>query len=247
MKPVVAVVCDTNQQGPHLFHQAGDKYLQALVRCSSVTPILIPSLGSEEHLRVALSVAHGVLFTGGYSNIERHHYGQPAAPENELKDPQRDSSTLPLVKMALNMGLPILGICRGLQEMNVALGGSLHPYVHKLDGRLDHRESKDASIEEQYAAAHSVKVSSSGTLSAIVSEETFMVNSLHGQAIDNLAPNLQIEATAPDGTIEAVSVANSGSFALAVQWHPEWQAWDNPQSSAIFEAFGKAVREYQSS
>lgn len=245
MKPVVAVVCDTNQQGPHLFHQAGDKYLQALHRCAGVTPVLVPSLTTPMSVEDLLSFADGILFTGGYSNIERHHYGEPAAPPEEVQDPARDSNTLHIVGAVIEAGLPMLGICRGLQEINVALGGSLHPRLHEVADRFDHREDKDSPIEEQYDLAHSISVQKDGLLAAITGADSFEVNSLHGQGINMLAPTLTVEAYASDMTIEAVSVKNAKSFALAVQWHPEWMAWKNPHSTAIFRAFGEAVREYQ--
>lgn len=245
MKPVVAVVCDTSKQGPHLFHQAGDKYIQALVRCSDVLPVLLPSLEEPLDQTDILNTVHGILFTGGYSNIERHHYGESPAPDTDLRDPLRDNTTLTLVSAAVKAGVPILGICRGLQEMNVALGGSLYPEVHKIEGRFDHREDKNASLDEQYAPAHTVTVSEQGTFQDIVDEKEFMVNSLHGQAINKLAAPLQIEAVATDTTIEAVSVKEAETFAFAVQWHPEWQAWNNPQSSALFKAFGDAARKCQ--
>lgn len=247
MKPVVAVVCDVKQQGPHLYHQVGDKYLQALRRCADVTPILIPSLSTPITMEEITSLADAMLFTGGYSNIERHHYGKDPAPKDELQDPIRDLNTLNFLPKVLDMGLPMLGICRGLQELNVALGGSLHPRLHKVPGRFDHREDEASPIEVQYGPAHSVSVRPAGKLAEIVGKEDFLVNSVHGQGIHQLADQLIIEAEAEDKTIEAVSVKNSKNFALAVQWHPEWQAWENPQSSAIFKAFGKAANQYRQS
>ena len=245
MKPIVIVVSDTNQQGPHMYHQVGDKYVQALRRCSDVTPLMVPSFADPIALAELLPVADGILFTGGYANIERHHYGQAAAPIDEPQDPWRDKNTLSLVPQVVAAGLPMLGICRGLQELNVAFGGTLYPRVHEIAGRFDHREDKSASIDVQYGPAHSVKATSGGILHSITEKHEFMVNSVHGQAIDTLAPGLQIEALAEDETIEAVSVKSAKSFALAVQWHPEWKAWENPQSDKIFKAFGKAVRNYK--
>lgn len=245
MKPIVAVVCDTNQQGPHIYHQAGDKYLQALVRCADVTPVLIPSLDDPISAAQVIDVADGILFTGGYSNIERHHYGLDAAPESEHQDPHRDKNTLPLMKAVVDAGLPMLGICRGFQELNVTFGGTLHPRLHEVEGRMDHREDKNTPVEEQYGFAHNVSVCSGGLLENIVGDHDFMVNSVHGQGIDRLADGLVAEALAADETIEAVSVEGAKAFALAVQWHPEWKAWENRQSTQIFNAFGDAVRKHK--
>lgn len=244
MKPVVAIICDTSQSGPHMYHQVGDKYVQALVRCADVTPVLIPALDTPINPENIFAIADGVLFTGGYSNIQRHHYGEAPAPEGEHEDPLRDKNTLALVNAVLAEGIPMLGICRGLQELNVALGGTLYPRVHEIEGRMDHREDKSAPVEVQYGHAHSVNVAKGGTLEAVTGESSFMVNTVHGQAIRDLAPGLKIEATADDETIEAVSVENAKDFALAVQWHPEWKAWEDAPSTKIFEAFGKAVRTH---
>lgn len=245
MKPIVAIVCDTCQHGPHLYHQVGDKYIEALVRCSNVTPVLIPALNEPVAAAEIFAIADGILFTGGYSNIERHHYGEAAAPEGEHQDPRRDKSTLALVTSVIDAGVPMFGICRGLQELNVAMGGTLYPRVHEIEGRMDHREDKNAPVEVQYGPAHDVTVTEGGTLHNIVGESRFMVNTVHGQAIRDVAPGLKIEALAGDGTIEAVSVTDAKAFALAVQWHPEWRAWENPQSTRLFQAFGDAVRSHK--
>jgi putative glutamine amidotransferase len=245
MKPIVAVITDTSQQGPHVFHQAGDKYLQALRRCADVTPVMVPSFEDPLEVVEILNFAHGFLFTGGYSNIERTRYGMPPAPEDENQDPQRDKNSLTWLPQIIEAGLPMLGICRGFQELNVAYGGTLYPRLHEIEGRMDHREDKDAPVEVQYGLAHSVTLPESGRLAVIVGETEFMVNTVHGQGINRLAKELRTEATADDGTIEAVTVENADAFALAVQWHPEWKAWDNPQSVKIFEAFGEAARAYQ--
>jgi len=245
MKPVVVIVCDTHKVGPHLMHQAGDKYVQAVRRCSDVTPVLIPALDTPIETNEILDLADGVLFTGGYSNIERHHYGEPAAPADENQDPYRDKNTLALAPAVIEAGIPLLGICRGLQELNVALGGSLYPRMHEIEGRFDHREDKTASIEVQYGPAHSISVTQGGLLAGITQEPSFMVNSVHGQAINRLADALNLEAQADDSTIEAVSVKGAKAFALAVQWHPEWMAWENKQSVKIFKAFGDAARNYR--
>lgn len=245
MKPIVAIVCDTNQQGPHIYHQVGDKYIQALVRCADVTPVLIPALEDPISPAAIFDIADGILFTGGYSNIQRHHYGEAPAPDGEHEDPRRDKNTLALVKAVLEAGIPMLGICRGLQELNVALGGTLYPRVHEIEGRMDHREDKNAPVDVQYGHAHAVNTTEGGLLAHVTGEDRFMVNTVHGQAIRDLAPGLTVEALADDQTIEAVSVDGAKEFALAVQWHPEWKAWEDEPSTKIFDAFGDAVRGHK--
>ncbi|TNE63039.1 MAG: gamma-glutamyl-gamma-aminobutyrate hydrolase family protein [Alphaproteobacteria bacterium] len=245
MKPVVAIICDTTKVGPHLVHQAGDKYIQALRRVADVTPILIPALDEPLPPAEILALVDGILVTGGYSNVQRHHYGETPAPATEHEDPQRDKNTLPLIPAILAAGVPMLGICRGLQELNVAMGGTLYPRLHEIDGKFDHREHKDDPVDVQYGPAHAVTVREGGLLEAITGDQEFMVNTVHGQGIRDLAAGLEIEAVADDDTIEAVSVKDARAFALAVQWHPEWKAWENPQSTKIFKAFGDAVRENQ--
>ena len=160
-------------------------------------------------------------------------------------DPQRDLTNLSMIPRILGAGIPLLGICRGLQELNVALGGSLHQRVHEVDGLMDHREDKTASIEVQYGMAHSVAIEPKGVLASLYHDPKPLVNSVHGQGIDRLAEELRIEAVAEDGLVEAVSVPSAKQFALAVQWHPEWQVQDNPFYLAIFKAFGQACQNYR--
>ena len=244
MKPIVAVVCETSRQGHHIYHQVGDKYLRTLIRCADVTPVLIPSMEDPIDTQEVIALADGILFTGGYSNIERHHYGHAPAPEGEHEDPARDKNTLALLPAVVAAGLPMLAICRGIQELNVSFGGTLHPRLHDVGGRLDHREDPQEPLEVQYGPAHRVSVQKDGLLVSIVGPDDFMVNSVHGQGVADLAEGLRVEAIADDGTVEAVSVEAATAFALAVQWHPEWAAWENPQSRKIFGAFGNAARDY---
>ncbi|OZB41120.1 MAG: peptidase C26 [Acidiphilium sp. 34-60-192] len=186
----------------------------------------------------------GILFNGSPSNVEPGRYGVDEDATPAEHDPARDDTTLPMIRAALERGMPILGICRGMQELNVALGGTLHQEVHQLAGRLDHRAGA-GSREMRYGAKHPVSLT--GQLAEISGEATIMVNSLHGQAIDRLAPGLIVEAIAPDGTIEAVRVTDAGSFALAVQWHPEWQAAAFADRARLFAAFGAACRAFRGS
>ena len=180
--------------------------------------------------------------TGGYSNIEPHHYGQQSVPGDEARDAERDRFNLTLIPQIIAAGIPVLGICRGFQELNVAMGGSLHQHVHKVDGMFDHREDKTTPTSVQYGLAHEITVQSGGILTAIHSDQKPMINSVHGQGIDRLGEGLTVEAVANDGLIEAISVTDASDFALAVQWHPEWQFESNKVSKAIFYEFGQQVR-----
>jgi len=182
------------------------------------------------------------MLTGSPSNVEPHRYGGPASAEGTLHDAERDATTLPLIRAAIDMGVPLLGICRGFQELNVAFGGTLHQRVHEVPGMRDHREDKTAPVEVQYAKAHPVRLAPDGLLARIAGTDELRVNSVHGQGIDRLAPGLSVEATAPDGLVEAVRVDGAGAFALAVQWHPEWRFWEDSASAALFAAFGDAAR-----
>ncbi|WP_262696393.1 gamma-glutamyl-gamma-aminobutyrate hydrolase family protein [Kordiimonas aquimaris] len=246
MKPLIGIVCDTKQQGLHVFHQAGEKYIRAIVETTDCTPLLIPAMPDVLLPTDILDHLDGVLLTGGYSNIARERYKLPPAPPQENQDLARDANNLTLIPAIIEKAMPLLAICRGFQEVNVAFGGSLHPRLQEVDGRFDHRENPEDPIETQYGPAHSITVATDGILYKLTQEREFMVNTLHGQGVNKLGQGLTVEAEADDGTIEALSVAAAAGFALALQWHPEWQAKDNIQSVQIFSAFGKAAEQYQS-
>lgn len=245
--PLVGVSCCARLLGDHPFHVAGDKYIRAVSEGAGATPLLIPALGAAIDLRGLLERLDGLLITGSKSNVEPHHYDGPPSGEGTPHDPARDATTLPLLRLAIEMGVPLLGICRGHQEINVALGGSLHQRVHEVPGLADHREDADAPVDGQYGKAHPVRLTPGGALARITGVGEIMVNSLHGQGIERVAPGLAVEATAPDGLIEAVRVEAARTFAIAVQWHPEWRFWEDAPSKALFTAFGTAVRERQAS
>ncbi|TRX57827.1 gamma-glutamyl-gamma-aminobutyrate hydrolase family protein [Thalassomonas sp. M1454] len=238
--PVVGIICDREIIGPHPFHIAGDKYIQAIVKGSNCLPLLIPALGSSLALEQLVSSVDGILFTGGYSMVDPNYYQDEGAEPGTKLDLHRDSTSLPLIKKAVDLGVPIMGICRGFQEMNVAFGGSLHQKLHQVSGLIEHRENNDLPLEQQYAAAHPISVKENGKLAQIVNDLSFNVNSLHTQGVNQLGKGLTSEATAEDGLIEAFSVDNAKSFALALQWHPEWKFQQNPQSTKLFQAFGEA-------
>jgi putative glutamine amidotransferase len=224
------------------FHAVGDKYVAALVEAAGVLPLLIPALGDLLDGADLVDRLDGLMLTGSVSNVATHHYGGPPDRPDSPQDVARDATTLPLIQAALAAGLPLFCICRGLQELNVALGGTLHTEIHRVPGRLDHRSLPELPYEEKYGPRHPVLVTQGGRLAALVGAGPIAVNSLHWQAIDRPADRLTIEGRAPDGTIEAVSVRDATGFALAVQWHPEFKPLDNPVSRQLFAAFGAAAR-----
>jgi putative glutamine amidotransferase len=190
----------------------------------------------------------GVFLTGSPSNVAPERYQAALEAEDTLLDPARDETTFALIEGALAAGIPLLAVCRGFQELNVALGGSLHQFVHRQPGFRDHRAKDADPLDIQYGPAHSVTACAGGLLARLLGDETrFTVNSLHSQGIDRLAPRLAVEARADDGLIEAVRVADAPAFALAVQWHPEWRVLDNPTALPLFRAFGEACRARQRS
>lgn len=238
--PVVLLPACNRLLRDHVFHIAGRKYVAA-VRLAGCLPLVVPSAQPEE-LAQLLDLADGVLLTGSPSNVDPSRYGEPVHDPAAPLDAVRDAWTLPLVPMALERGVPLFAICRGLQEVNVALGGSLHQAVHELAGNADHRADAAAPVERQYGLAHDVTLVPGGVLERITGCAALQVNSLHSQSISRLGRGLRVEAKAADGVIEAVSVPAAAAFALGVQWHPEWEAADNPVSMKLLGAFGDACR-----
>ncbi len=245
-KPVVLVPSCNRMIGQHPFHVAGRKYVEA-VRLAGGLPLIVPVAHADE-LDELLDLAHGVLLTGSPSNVHPRHFGESVHDTALPLDTERDDWTLPLIPRILERGMPLFAICRGFQEANVALGGSLHQAVHEVAGQHDHRGAggrADASAEEMYDFAHAVEVQPGGVLERILSEREVRVNSVHGQGINRLAPGLRVEARAPDGLVEAFSVERAPGFNLCVQWHPEWQAATNPVSMRLLRAFGDACRAFR--
>ena len=239
--PLIGVSADRKSVENRPFHAAGEKYLAAVTIAG--TPLIIPAL---EQLDIAALVDHldAVFLTGSLSNVHPEHYQQTPSTEHEPYDQARDRLTLRLITEALDQGVPLLAVCRGFQELNVALGGTLHPAVHARPGRLDHRMPEHQDEAVRYGPSHDVQFIADGQFAALSDDLdlTIRVNSLHRQAIDDLAPGLRAEGFAPDGTIEAVSVREAKTFALAVQWHPEYQATENSFSLRLFQAFGAAAQ-----
>lgn len=240
--PLIGVTACRKLIDPHFFHVVGEKYVTAVVHGAAGLPLLIPALGSELAMEEVLDRVDGLFLTGSPSNVEPHRYrGQQSKPET-LHDPDRDATTLPLIPAALQAGIPILAVCRGFQEMNVALGGTLHQEVHNVPGYDSHKEEPGDPLELQYGPAHEVHFTEGGLLARLTGVGGVMVNSLHHQGVETLAEGVEVEATAQDGLVEAFRVKDSQAFALAIQWHPEWRVRDNPVSLAIFKAFGDASR-----
>jgi putative glutamine amidotransferase len=243
-RPLIGIPADRRLLGPQAYHLAGEKYVTAALDAAGVLPVIVPALGRELNYEGLLDSIHGLLFTGSPSNVEPRHYsGEPSAP-GTLHDPHRDATTLPLIPRAVAAGIPVLGICRGFQEINVAYGGTLWQQLQEVPGCIDHREDARNSLEQQYGPAHEVRLAAGGLLRRLAGgAEQLQVNSLHAQGVRELGPGLTVEATADDGVVEAFSVTGAANFALAVQWHPEWQVLKNKFSTALFAEFGAACRE----
>jgi putative glutamine amidotransferase len=241
--PVVLVTSCNRLLGEHPFHVAGRKYVDA-VRLAGALPLIAPPFPPAE-LDELLATADGVLLTGSPSNVHPSHFGEGVHNPELPLDPERDAWTLPLIRRVLATGMPLLAICRGTQEVNVALGGTLYQAVQEEPGHADHRAAQGAPAAQQYGVAHAIEVEAGGVLASIVGAGSLQVNSLHGQAVRDLAPGLRAEAHAPDGVVEAFSLPAAAGFNLCLQWHPEWQAADNPVSMQILRAFGVAVHAWR--
>ncbi len=242
--PVVLVPACNRILGEHPFHVAGRKYVDA-VRLAGGLPLIVPSASPAE-LDALLALADGVFLTGSPSNVGPALYGQELHDPSLPADPLRDAWTLPLARAALDRGIPLFGICRGFQEVNVALGGTLAQAVQEVAGRMDHRAPSDQPAEVQYAPAHRVEIQPGGCMARWYGAgHSFAVNSVHGQGIDRLADGLKVEAMAPDGLIEAYSAPSARNFFFCVQWHPEWRAAENPVSVTMLRAFGAACQDFR--
>ena len=222
---------------------AGEKYLTAVIEAADAVPLIIPVLADALAIDELVDQVDGVLLTGSPSDIEPHHYGSESDDPDALRDPHRDALTLPIARHALETGVPLFAICRGFQELNVVLGGTLHQKVRDVPGYHNHKENPEDPLDVQYGPAHPVVLTEGGLLAGLAGTREVTVNSLHGQGVKKLADGVTVEAVADDGLIEAFTVDAAGAFALAVQWHPEWRASSNEFSSAMFRAFGDACRE----
>ena len=243
--PIVAVAADVKDIDGYRWHAVVETYLNTIVKGAGAIPLILPSLAEIEDVDAILDRVDGVLLPGSRSNVHPSRYGEAESEKAKPHDPRRDAVTLPLIAATLKRGVPLFAICRGMQELNVAHGGTLVAEVRELAGRSDHRAPVHDDHDVRFAIRQDVDVKPGGVLAAILGPGTIRVNSLHRQAIGRLGEGLDMEATAPDGTIEAVSVRNARNFALGVQWHPEyWVTTDEP-SKRLFAAFGEAIRGRQ--
>jgi putative glutamine amidotransferase len=252
-RPVIGFVCDVTPVSGHVSHLVVEKYLYAVAVGADAVPILLPGQISDTDGTPAaaaidydeiLSLVDGIFLPGSVSNVAPPLYGRP--PEDQVlpADPNRDALSLGLIRAAFAAGVPMLGVCRGCQEMNVAFGGTLHPKLHEVGAELDHRYNKALSVAEQYAPIHDVALEPGGVFAGWVGGAArWRVNSLHEQGVDRLAPGMVVEARAPDGVVEAFRHPEARRFTTAIQWHPEWRFGEDGLSAAIFRAFGDAARD----
>jgi putative glutamine amidotransferase len=244
LSPLVGFPSDTYENSGFLFHSLGDKYVRAVAEVSKCTPVMIPSIMDVLDIDDLLGNFDGLLVTGAPSNVHPPHYGEEPTADHEPYDHHRDAATLKIIRTSIERGIPLFCVCRGFQELNVALGGSLETELQRGDGRLDHRAPKSDDVDVRYAPAHRIAIAQGSMLERLLGKRETMVNSIHRQGVKKLAPGLNAEATAPDGIIEAVSVKGAKAFAFGTQWHPEFKAAKNPDSVKLFTAFGDACRAH---
>jgi putative glutamine amidotransferase len=245
-QPIVAVATDVRAFENYTWHATPEQYLEAAISAAGVMPVLVPSFGERLDLDALLDRVDGVMVTGSKSNVNPKLYGGEADEKNGPYDDARDATTLPLIGKAIGRGVPLLAICRGIQELNVALGGTLAGEIQEIEGRMDHRAPQSEEQDERFAIRHSVAIRPGSCLAEIFGPREIMVNSVHRQGLASLSPRLAVEAVAEDGTVEAVSVTDAPGFAVGVQWHPEYWAASDDASARIFRAFGDAARAYSS-
>ncbi|WP_187968291.1 gamma-glutamyl-gamma-aminobutyrate hydrolase family protein [Aquibium microcysteis] len=243
-QPLVAVSSDIRSFDAYTWHAVPQQYVEAAITGAGVLPMVLPSLGERVDFDGLLSCVDGVMITGSKTNVHPDLYGGEATEANGPYDPARDATTLPLIRKAIERGVPLLAICRGIQEMNVALGGTLATEIQEQEGRLDHRAPPGEHHDLRFAIRQNVAIRPGTCLAGIFGAGDIRVNSVHRQAIDRLGDRLQVEAVAEDGTVEAVSVRDSRGFAVGVQWHPEYWVRSDETSARIFRAFGDAVRAH---
>lgn len=247
MKPLVGISCCIKLFGKYEMrsHGASDTYVRAVDEVVGGVSVLVPANGDHADIKTLLSRLDGIILTGSRSNVQPTLYGGPPHPEDTPEDAARDAVTMRLIRAAIGQAIPLLAICRGLQELNVALGGTLHQRLQDLPGRIDHSTPLHPDARIRQGKAHDVLLTPCSWLRRLADQDRISVNSLHNQGIDQLAPGLMVEGTATDGTIEAVQLANSPGFVVGVQWHPEYDFGTDPLSHALFESFGQAMLHRQ--
>ncbi|MEQ8709514.1 MAG: gamma-glutamyl-gamma-aminobutyrate hydrolase family protein [Rhodospirillales bacterium] len=242
---LVVLPCCVGDIDGHQQQIVKHKYVRAVVDGAGCGAILAPSMSPRQDVGPLLDAVDGVMLTGSTSNVHPDNYQGVAPRDGVALDVIRDETSLALIREAVRRDIPLLAICRGIQELNVALGGSLHQHVQEVAGRIDHRAPDGEPFDIQYGPAHGVTLTDGGVLADLNDGETALeVNSIHQQAIDRLAEGLTVEAMAADGTVEAVRITASRTFQIGVQWHPEHRFGENPFSRHLFSAFGRAVRAH---
>ena len=252
IRPLIAISGELKDLNGLDVHAVGHKYVTSVVEGAGGIPVVLASLGCDQSgglypMADLVDRLDGLVLTGGRSNIEPHHYDGEPFRADTWRDPLRDATALPLVRTALARGLPLFGICRGIQEINVALGGSLHPYLWEVEGKRDHRMLQTDSIEERFAPRHAVQLAEGGLFSRIAREagldpQTQMVNSLHSQGLNRLGKGVVVEALSDDGVVEGISVPDATNLAIGVQWHAEFRVDQYAFNRALFRYFGAAAR-----
>ncbi len=244
-RPVIGIISNSNVLGDdYPVHAGGTMNSRAISQVAGGMPLLIPSDPHFVNVEDLLEVFDGFLLTGGRPNVHPSEYDEPETEAHGAFDRCRDAITLPLVRACVARGQPLLGVCRGFQEVNVAMGGSLHPEIRDLPGRANHRMPPDGTIDEKFALRHPVRFSDGGPFAQLFGSREVMTNSLHGQGIKHPGARVVIDGTAPDGTPEAIYIKDAPGFSLSVQWHPEYNAANDPVSRALFQAFGAAARDW---
>lgn len=244
-RPVIGVTgSQLMAEGTYAVQAAGMRNLEAVAEVADALPIIVPGMPEASEVAELIALCDGFLLTGGRANVHPSHYGHEPTEKHGTFDHGRDGVVLPLVKAAIAEGVPVFGVCRGIQEMNVAMGGTLHPEVRELPGKMNHRMppgEKDPAII--FRKRHTVTLTRGGAFEKLLGTTEIVTNSLHGQAIIEWSDRVVIEGIAEDGVIEAISIRDAPSFALGVQWHAEYEAASDPVSNALFRAFGAAARE----
>ena len=243
-RPVVGVIANAHRvENRFQTQMVGERNLRAVTDVTGALPLMFAGSPEITDIGALLDVVDGVILTGARANVHPTRFKTEPHERHEPYDIHRDDVALALTEACVARGVPIFGICRGFQEMNVAFGGTLHQNLHHVPGFLDHRDDDTQPLEIQYGPAHDVVLEEGGLLRGLAGSDRIKVNSLHHQGVDRLADRLVAEARAPDGVIEAFRVRHSKRFALAVQWHPEWKVMSNSFSRALFAAFGASTRD----
>ncbi|WP_419908585.1 gamma-glutamyl-gamma-aminobutyrate hydrolase family protein [Hoeflea sp.] len=245
---IVAIPADTRELDGYVWHASPFQYSDAALKAAGVIPLIVPALGRDlsgyTEIDAILDRVDGVMISGARSNVDPELYGEEPTEKNGPYDPDRDATSLPLIRRSIERGIPLLAICRGIQELNVALGGTLATEIHEAPGNLDHRRPEHDDPDVRFGIRQDIAIDKGSCLYDILQDEEAQVNSLHRQAIGELAPGLSVEARTQDGVIEAVSVDGASAFAVGVQWHPEYWAQSDPASYKLLKAFGEAARAY---